>query len=151
MTKVITITRRNGDIHEVLVDKDFEWEGKISISASGHAVIWLNQKLVYLHRFILGVDKQCKLVVDHINRNPLDNRKENLRLITKAENAINKINRGYVYHKKTGKWNPRIKTGSIYKSLGLYATEEEARQVYRKAHAEYHKELSPYYKEMVKQ
>jgi hypothetical protein len=150
MTKVITVTRRNGDTHEVIVDKGFNYPGKISISASGHAVITQNSKTIYLHRFILGVNKDCDLVVDHINRNPLDNRSENLRLITKAENAINKISKGYTFHKKTGKWNTKIKRGNKISSLGLYKTEEEAYEVYKKAHADYHKELSPYYKEMVK-
>jgi len=44
-----------------------------------------------LHRLILGPDKSRgePLVNDHKNRNPLDNREENLRYITHQENILN--------------------------------------------------------------
>jgi hypothetical protein len=45
------------------------------------------KKLLHLHRLVCG-DKKG-LVVDHINRNTLDNRKENLRNITHNENIRN--------------------------------------------------------------
>lgn len=43
----------------------------------------------YLHHNIIG-KPPGKLVVDHINRNKLDNRKENLRFVTRRENNINR-------------------------------------------------------------
>jgi hypothetical protein len=44
---------------------------------------------VLMHRVLMGVSSDRKATVDHINRNRADNRKENLRLVTRSENAIN--------------------------------------------------------------
>jgi hypothetical protein len=44
----------------------------------------------YLHRFILGLEKGDGKVVDHIDGNPLNNTRENLRVLTKAQNNQNR-------------------------------------------------------------
>jgi hypothetical protein len=48
---------------------------------------------LYLHNLIMGIElfpgKGTKETVDHINRNGLDNRKENLRIITQSQQNIN--------------------------------------------------------------
>lgn len=44
-------------------------------------------KKLLLHRVILGCPDD--MLIDHINRNGLDNRKENLRVVTRFENALN--------------------------------------------------------------
>ena len=82
--------------------------------------------------------------VDHINGDPLDNRRENLRLVTNKENQWNvglrKNNTsGYVgvaWHKRDKKWNAQAQyrcgqTGrKKTKSLGYYNDEEEAARAY---------------------
>lgn len=84
------------------------------------------------------------LQVDHINGDPLDNRRENLRLVTSKENnwnvGPNKTNTsgyvGVVWHKRGQKWYARAwgtceQTGkSKLKSLGLYNDKEEAARAY---------------------
>jgi hypothetical protein len=53
-------------------------------------VISLSQELnkQYLHQFVLG-DSNHQYVIDHINRDPLDNRKNNLRFTTPSVNSTN--------------------------------------------------------------
>ena len=52
-----------------------------------------SQKAVYLHNIVMGQlehpGKGAKESIDHISRNGLDNRKENLRLITQSAQNIN--------------------------------------------------------------
>jgi hypothetical protein len=50
-------------------------------------------RTIFLHRFL--IDAPDGLEVDHINRNPLDNRRSNLRLVTSSQN---KQNQGPVRH-----------------------------------------------------
>lgn len=45
--------------------------------------------MIKLHRYIMNMNNS-NLVVDHINRNPLDNRKSNLRICSYKENSFNK-------------------------------------------------------------
>lgn len=44
---------------------------------------------LYMHRLIMGAGKG--FVVDHINRNGLDNRRNNLKIITQKENTLTSI------------------------------------------------------------
>lgn len=80
---------------------------------------------------------------DHINQNKLDNRRSNLRTLTRSQNMRNclQVNntsgfRGVSWHKQRRKWAVRAKVDGRYKSLGLYNSPEEASMVYQKAIAE---------------
>lgn len=54
---------------------------------NGYVIRWWKGKIQYLHHVVLAGQKG--MCIDHINRNPLDNRTENLRLATRSKNARN--------------------------------------------------------------
>lgn len=87
-----------------------------------------------LHRFIMNCPKG--LQVDHINHNPVDNRKCNLRICTDGENKMNNKGRGYFFSKDRNKW--RVVLHKNYKKyhFGQYNTEDEAKQAALKAKQE---------------
>lgn len=88
---------------------------------------------------------------DHINKNELDNRKENLRECTHAENMRNKKTRinsksgfaGVIFNPITQKWIAQI--GYNYKNirLGTYSDKEEAIKARLKAEKEYFGDFAP--------
>ena len=55
----------------------------------GYALSKVNGKEVRMHRLVMGVTNPDD-IVDHINRNRLDNRRENLRVLNYLQNANNR-------------------------------------------------------------
>lgn len=102
---------------------------------------------IYMAREILGVTDK-NVFVDHINGNTLDNRKENLRKSTRAQNSrnrgVSKTNRsGYKGVVKLGKyWRVSITNGDERHFLGSFNTSEEAARHYNKAAIEMHGEFA---------
>jgi hypothetical protein len=89
-----------------------------------------------------------KLEVDHVNRNFLDNRIENLRLATRSQNAAN---RPAASNSKTGvkgvypernKWRAEVQVGGKKIVLGVFPTIAEASAAYRNAAIKYHGEFA---------
>ena len=79
-------------------------------------------KSLMMHKIIMNTDE----FVDHINHDTLDNRKCNLRIVTKSQNAINmRTAKGY-YLSISGSWSARIKLNQKIICLGNYEHEEEA-------------------------
>ena len=78
------------------------------------------------------------LLVDHINRDSLDNRLKNLRLVTREENRRNSDRNKNAKHKYRGvypngkKWIARPTIDGKLKSLGTFDTQEEARDAITK-------------------
>ena len=86
------------------------------------------RRIVYLHREITQAKKGD--VTDHINGDPLDNRKANLRLTTHSGNHLNTPSAKGVYQTRHGKWRARVKLNRKYIYLGTFGTFEEARVAY---------------------
>lgn len=74
--------------HEILLDIDDFRKIKFSgwhVSGFGYAYSNVGNKL--MHRIIVPTVEPY--VFDHVNRNKLDNRKRNLRVVTKSQNSLN--------------------------------------------------------------
>lgn len=103
------------------------------------------RKSISMHRLIMGAGKNE--IIDHINGDSLDNRRCNLRFVTKRENAFNSTSRrgaskykGVTFRKDTGKWRANIGFDMERKCLGSFATEVEAAAAYNQAAIELHGE-----------
>lgn len=150
-----------------LVDiSDFDWLNQWKWCArwskhteSFYAIrgVYPTHETIYMHRLILGLEKNDPRKGDHRFRNTLDNRrfidgKSNLRVATYAQNAQNASVRydnklgikGVSWHKHTKKWAARIMLNKKAISLGYFHTIDEAKAAYRKAAFELHGEFSTF-------
>jgi len=80
------------DGKEFLVDKvDLHFiEDNTWSSANNYVVTHQNKVLIRFHNLILNHNPTINSSVDHVNRNPLDNRRINLRIATKQTQSINR-------------------------------------------------------------
>lgn len=93
-----------------------------------------------LHRFLLDLEDPT-LIVDHINGDGLDNRRENIRVCTRAENNKNMRKRkdnvsgcaGVYLDKETGLYCAKIQEGGKVHFLGRFDRLDQANIAYRAA------------------
>ena len=107
----------------------------ISGSQNQYVYTHLNGKHTSLQRFLLNCPSD--LVVDHINRDTFDNRKENLRICTQKENTHNR-REGRGIHRFRNKWRADIGIDGKKKHLGTFATYEEALKARKEAEKLYY-------------
>lgn len=116
----------------------YKWCYSENRSGNCWAMRTLKRKTVRMHRVIM--DAPPAIFVDHINGDQLDNRKINLRLATRYENAHNhKIfstnTSGYTgvsFHRRANKWRANIWYKNHAHHLGLFNSKEEASLAYEK-------------------
>ncbi len=102
------------------------------------------QKIVSFHRLVINA--ASGEIVNHINGDSLDNRRENLRIVNPAQNARNQIKykktasrfKGVSFSK--GKWRARIKVCGVLIGLGTFDDEVHAAYVYDIASMKHHME-----------
>jgi hypothetical protein len=109
----------------------------------GHIIIGINYVKFAAHRlvWIMFHGKSCEHDIDHINRDPKDNRIENLRptndMLNRANAKLNDKNKngfkGVWYRHDRGKYAGIIRVNKKIKYLGHYNTAKEAAIAYNNA------------------
>jgi hypothetical protein len=145
--KIFLYDKQNNKKAEAIIDaedyercKQYKWTG--TLSAQGNMIVMCNG-LSYLNEFIMNFKSTSTMCVDHKNGNTLDNRKENLQIITMQQNQIKKKMqknntsgyRGvtwYVNPGKTSAWLAQIYFNYKRYHLGYFKTKEEAALAYNK-------------------
>lgn len=112
------------------------------------------QKRIKMHRVILERILGRALVkgetVDHINRDGLDNRRSNLRLATKSQNAQNTPEysrntsgyKGVSWAKDKKMWVAQIRAQKKTYRLGYFIDIDDAARAYNEAALKYHGEFA---------
>ena len=139
------VTRQDGTVHVILYDhadaetvEGYRWSLSESNSVPELFYARTSSKLLRTSMHILLTGRT---LVDHINRNGLDNRRNNLRPATKSQNSANQRPRsngtsqykGVFLKKTTGRWGTRIKADGRSVHLGYFADEIEAAKTYDRA------------------
>lgn len=146
MTRTMLLTR--GQV--VLVDDDdYMWLSQWKWSADSNGNRWYairmvkteegQDKKIYMHRQILNAPPG--VLVDHINHDGLDCRKENMRLCSVSQNNHNQRRssantsryKGVTWDKNRNKWMAKIKADGRHIYLGRFVNEIEAAQAYDQA------------------
>jgi hypothetical protein len=125
--------------------KNIFYAGRNSRPAKGRKRLYIK-----MHTAVLKPPRG--FIIDHINRNGLDNRKANLRIVTYAQNSLNRPYKkrpdspskykGVTWHKAQRKWAVQICYNNIHKNVGYFHDEIEAAKAYDKAAKKHHKDFA---------
>src|ERR1700684_2916281 len=134
----IPLRRRDGTIrgHALVDAQDYERlrHRRWSLTGAGY-VLGSGPRRILLHRAVLGVEDEPTTVVDHINGDPLDFRRANLRCGGVSHNGQNRIGlaanntsgfRGVTWSKGAQKWMAQEQLDGHNHYLGLFPHAEEA-------------------------
>lgn len=120
----------------------------------GYVQTLIGHKHVRLHRLIMNITDPS-IIVDHIkhpfgNQHKVDNRKSNLRLVTKSQNNINRHKRknnksgvvGVYWSKTKQRWKAEIQVNKNSISLGSFIDKNDAIKARQEAEQKYFGEFS---------
>jgi hypothetical protein len=123
---------------------DYDWlvQWKWHLASAGYAVRQSSrtagrQHPIPMHRVLLSLPREDKRQGDHVNGNRLDNRRENLRVVERAENAQNRRSqrgsssghRGVAWNVRRQKWYAYARLNGVLHHLGVFDDEDEAARV----------------------
>ena len=151
MTKGISLTQ--GKV--AVVDDDMQYElNKYKWCARKDRNVWYalrNDNIegkritVRMHRHILGLKYNDGKIADHINRNGLDNRRSNLRIVSVSENNFNHGLRsdntsghnGICWDNSRNRWRVGIGTEGKWLTLGRHIDLNDALEARKQGEATY--------------
>jgi hypothetical protein len=139
----IPLRDRKGRIiaHASVDAEDYEWLKQWRWSFNSiYAARMVNRKIIFMHHLIVGQPFSPRLHTDHVNREPLDNRRSNLRIIPVSQNMRNSKVRadntsgfkGVIWDKARGCWVAQTSMDGRRIYLGGHATAEAANLVVRR-------------------
>lgn len=104
-------------------------------NASGHLRMRVGGHLLYVHQAVFAIHHgRIPAVIDHVDRNPANNRIENLREVSHSENSLNvgasRRNtsgiRGLYFDRRDGKWYGQTMVRGKVHSTKRFADKREA-------------------------
>ena len=160
MAVIKVLHKKSGNYFDVFYDDQFKelieskkWyidkkSNKYSVKTSWYDDYTKLSKTRFMHRVILRDTPLC-IDIDHINRNQLDNRLDNLRLCSRKENSYNRgknknnSNNYKGVHKYNGnKFKAGISVDGKRLHLGVFDTQEQAAIAYNNASKKHFKEYA---------
>lgn len=147
------VDRTKIDIEDIEKVKKYKWYK----NARGYVENKSKTERLLLHRYIF--EEIDGYIIDHINRDKLDNRKSNLRYATKSQNGMNKCIQsnntsgytGVYWDKSRNKWLVSIQVNSKQINLGRYNNINEAIEVRKNAELKYFGEFTRDYNKNIKE
>ena len=146
----VIYVEKNNVTHRVYIDaSDIDIVSLYTWCIDVEGYVRTNTNNMYLHIMLLG--KRDNMVVDHENQNKLDNRKFNLRFVSKSTNAINSKHnknnktgiKGVFFHKKRNKYIAYLTINKKRINFGYFDDLHSATVARLEGELKYFKELSP--------
>ncbi len=142
------IARTKISLDKVEIAKQHKWCIYLR-DRSSYAITSKEKTTVKMHNILFDVPEGK--VVDHINRDSLDNRNENIRFCDNLENSRNigpKKNNtsgvsGVYWNSDNNKWRSRIKVNYKTIEIGSFDKLEDAKKARKEAEIKYYGEFSP--------
>ena len=142
---ILWSSNTNEEIWFDLDDADQILQYRWMVGKRGYPVAHIDNKMITMH-VLLGYKGY-----DHIDRNRLNNRKNNLRYATSVENARNRSKQsnntsgviGVSWNKGRNKWESYIKTGTKQMHLGQFIDKNSAIRARLEAEHKYYGEFAP--------
>lgn len=134
-------------------NNDYQWVASHNIPKDNNMRNFTSKRLVMSRLIMLNGRDDCNdlsIHIDHINNNPCDNRKCNLRFATRSTNEMNKKLRsnnksgftGVTWKENIHKWTAQITINGSHIHLGLFTSKEDAIKARIEAEQKYFGEYS---------